>query len=642
MADTLFIPRATNIVSTWLNQINRYVFGGATAASIRSLDKTIYTRFRTVGYYAAGDGGGGDYYLDLADTTSADNGGTVFVAVDGGRWKLVYSGEVSALQFGMRGNNSFDNSAAFQAALNAAAGNFKLKVPNGTYLFTTASSTYQLPGDDGTTAPAWHGSGDVNIAAETPGTMPVVAVVPTGIVLEGESRDGVIFQGAYNVTASPVNTSQQIFMSLGNSLLTYWTGSISNITIQGWFIGAIGQGVTYRSTFKNLLFSQVAIPWNGQNSDGATEWNGITMQTCYAGLTQGGRWLMRDRTSFDINYIPPYPASDVQLVGWCDNTYWERIEWSSGIPYDSRAASIDTFFDTYFYKSANSAVYPAGRASVNFTAGEWNGFGTYRGIVGFPVKVMSRYGRYSFGLHASRFITNNHPRSQFYADFLSRSYIGDFYGETIGFAAGGAVFGTTVPDPYHAGQPVGFGIWIDQGDIGNFYGHMGGVNTASGLGTGQVNLTSNIGSQLTVVGTANLQGGINFANGGSTPPGTTGQTMTNYEEGTWTPSDGSGAGLTFTGNFTFTRIGRLVIVSMDITFPATASGAAIQINGLPFSTFITGTSGWAMAHTTSNLSATWTYGGSSSLVVRTLADVAVTNSQMSGKSTTGCFIYFIS
>lgn len=56
--------------------------------------------------------------------------------------------------------------------------------------------------------------------------------------------------------------------------------------------------------------------------------------------------------------------------------------------------------------------------------------------------------------------------------------------------------------------------------------------------------------------------------------------------GTWTPIDSSGAALTFTTTFSsfYIRIGRLVYVSMDITYPVTANAAATLIGGLPFTT----------------------------------------------------------
>lgn len=62
-------------------------------------------------------------------------------------------------------------------------------------------------------------------------------------------------------------------------------------------------------------------------------------------------------------------------------------------------------------------------------------------------------------------------------------------------------------------------------------------------------------------------------------PGATGagteQILDCYQENTWTATDGSGAGLTFTVNNTavYTRTGRLVHVRVDITFPVTANAS---------------------------------------------------------------------
>jgi len=61
-------------------------------------------------------------------------------------------------------------------------------------------------------------------------------------------------------------------------------------------------------------------------------------------------------------------------------------------------------------------------------------------------------------------------------------------------------------------------------------------------------------------------------------------TLDDYEEGTWTGTDGSGAGLSITvNNARYTKIGRLVYVCADtIVYPVTANAAAAMIAGLPF------------------------------------------------------------
>jgi hypothetical protein len=60
-------------------------------------------------------------------------------------------------------------------------------------------------------------------------------------------------------------------------------------------------------------------------------------------------------------------------------------------------------------------------------------------------------------------------------------------------------------------------------------------------------------------------------------------TLDDYEEGTWTPIDSSGAALSFssvTGKYT--KIGNMVSVYGVFTFPVTADATSALIGGLPF------------------------------------------------------------
>lgn len=60
-------------------------------------------------------------------------------------------------------------------------------------------------------------------------------------------------------------------------------------------------------------------------------------------------------------------------------------------------------------------------------------------------------------------------------------------------------------------------------------------------------------------------------------------TLDDYEEGTWTPSDVSGAGLSLTvTSAVYTKIGRVVVVQARITWPANANGSTAAVGGLPF------------------------------------------------------------
>ena len=77
--------------------------------------------------------------------------------------------------------------------------------------------------------------------------------------------------------------------------------------------------------------------------------------------------------------------------------------------------------------------------------------------------------------------------------------------------------------------------------------------------------------------------GIDFSATSSGSGTMTSELLSDYEEGTWTPTDASGAGLTFTTSDSYyTKIGNAVYVSCSITFPSTSSSAAISFGGLPF------------------------------------------------------------
>jgi hypothetical protein len=70
---------------------------------------------------------------------------------------------------------------------------------------------------------------------------------------------------------------------------------------------------------------------------------------------------------------------------------------------------------------------------------------------------------------------------------------------------------------------------------------------------------------------------------GGTGVTTTGSTVKNYQEGTWVPTDASGASLTLsTGVCRWTKIGRIVTVNFNLTYPTTADGSSSVIGGLPF------------------------------------------------------------
>lgn len=122
-----------------------------------------------------------------------------------------------------------------------------------------------------------------------------------------------------------------------------------------------------------------------------------------------------------------------------------------------------------------------------------------------------------------------------------------------------------------------------------------------------------------------------------------GQTaLANYQEGTWTPTDASGAALAFSTAVGFyTRIGRQVICELVVAYPSTANGSNTKIGGLPFSA--NASSGGGFSNSGSNLSLSMQAVGSSTTAILTnpTSGATLINSALSLKTITGVFTYFI-
>ena len=74
-----------------------------------------------------------------------------------------------------------------------------------------------------------------------------------------------------------------------------------------------------------------------------------------------------------------------------------------------------------------------------------------------------------------------------------------------------------------------------------------------------------------------LSGGVYLGGTGSA------NYLDDYEEGTWTPTDASGAGMTLTTTASqYTKIGDMVFVCAEVNFPSTSSTAHVKVGGLPF------------------------------------------------------------
>ena len=140
--------------------------------------------------------------------------------------------------------------------------------------------------------------------------------------------------------------------------------------------------------------------------------------------------------------------------------------------------------------------------------------------------------------------------------------------------------------------------------------------------------------------------GIDFS-ATSDSSGKTSELLDEYEEGTWTLADGSGAGLSISntsGNCHYTKTGRTVIADFRFTYPSTSNTTGTRLSGLPFpcisSTVNTG--GALISETSDSSSATIiTEQGTSTLIILHCNNGVDhrTNAEVSGKDYRGVLIY---
>jgi len=143
-----------------------------------------------------------------------------------------------------------------------------------------------------------------------------------------------------------------------------------------------------------------------------------------------------------------------------------------------------------------------------------------------------------------------------------------------------------------------------------------------------------------VIGTSGK--GIDF----SATAGTgTSELFDDYEEGTWTPTDASGAGLTFTltaNSSTYTKIGNTVVARFSIGYPVTANASQATIGGLPY--FIgagAGHGGYVIYTDLASIPGLFAQTANTIFYPYAGSGAGISNSTMSAKSIRGVLIYTI-
>jgi hypothetical protein len=154
------------------------------------------------------------------------------------------------------------------------------------------------------------------------------------------------------------------------------------------------------------------------------------------------------------------------------------------------------------------------------------------------------------------------------------------------------------------------------------------ANLTAGRALSATELTLTTGNL--VIGTAGK--GIDFSADPSAA-GMTSELLDDYEEGTWTPADASGAGLTIAITAgttpTYVKIGRLVVCSADVTYPVTASATTARLS-LPFAALATNPSGCGVVGFKSDGIAVFGSTGATGSTFLSPVNTFLTNANLSG------------
>ena len=160
------------------------------------------------------------------------------------------------------------------------------------------------------------------------------------------------------------------------------------------------------------------------------------------------------------------------------------------------------------------------------------------------------------------------------------------------------------------------------------------ISGTTGTFTGLVDISATGAGQIQFPATQNASANAN--------------TLDDYEEGTWTPIDISGAGLSFSNTTEaclYTKIGQIVVATFRLTFPSTSNTTATAIGGLPFTANSMPTSNNAVCFSEQNYIAGLmgvVITGTNYFVLITTSGGSVTvptNANVSGKDFRGAIIY---
>jgi hypothetical protein len=193
-----------------------------------------------------------------------------------------------------------------------------------------------------------------------------------------------------------------------------------------------------------------------------------------------------------------------------------------------------------------------------------------------------------------------------------------------------------------------FGLFFRQKTDATAANRYAGITSFdNGVGPATLVLQDLGGNVLVGTTTNNTSGGVLQISNGITFPATQSassdaNTLDDYEEGTWTPTDASGASLSLTATGLYTKIGDTVHAWASVAYPVTASASGASVGGLPFTIVNNNTirGGGTVGYTnTADVSNMLGVANDTRVALYNNVGTQTTNVQMSSKTILYLFVY---
>lgn len=364
---------ATQTVSNNITALKALSWAGRSSAS-------------TLGYSAPLDGGHGVYYKDASDVTSVDNGGSVLVATDGTRLKLVMNRIANVRQWGAKGDGTTDDTVAFQNAVAWANSltNVTIIIPPGLYPVAgnlSITNTGTGPQNDRVKI----GVVGAGRASEILHTADQPLFVATGIIYDFSASDFTI----RNKRASAVVNNACFYFPDGNANsdftnVHYLPDTVTNVAGNSFYVCAAGE-VNDSVNFDNcyIFVDRMGYQFGAGSSvyiDGGRVASSFPTVTTATGLNltggMGGVWITGTDfiglgTGVNIQQTAASTNREVFLINTCIdscNTGLNIIDSGSFVSWTGVWAASCTAANINFAPTSDSAILTMSGGTI-FNAG---------------------------------------------------------------------------------------------------------------------------------------------------------------------------------------------------------------------------------------------------------------------------------